>query len=1657
MPGGAASSREANLTVIVVSPSILSQPRGESVPVGTTYTFTTTAEGTEPLNYQWRLNGVDIGGETQASLSLSNLTPAHSGDYTVVVSNVGGSVTSSSASLAVLIPPVITRQPQGTEVLTGTSVAFELTASGTEPLSYQWEFNGTPIDGAVGRSLNLADVTADAAGDYGVTVTNGAGSATSGAATLAVVQSVVITAEPQAQTVTVGEGANFNVTATGTDPMIFQWQFGGVNIDGATDATLSLASVQAVDGGAYQVVVSNVAGPVKSAPAILTVNVGVVILDQPQSVTVTSGGSAAFTVLASGTPAPAYQWRLDGNDLAGATGPSLSVTDVTPAKAGVYSVTVQNAVGTVTSADAILTVIVPPSIQTQPQSQTVDLATSVTFGVVAVGDAPLSYQWQKNGGNIAGATADSFTIGSVQASDAGSYGVVVENPGGAATSDSAVLTVNLPPLDSGNSAASVPPPIEDTSGSFDGGSNASGGGQIARRNAPPATGGERWYAWRAPVSGIATFDTAGSTFDTVLSIYTGTPDALALIATDDDRGGFLTSKVRFNTTVGTTYLINVKGFGNAAGQIVVSFNLDATSQQVPVITVSPQSVTAVVGKDVSFMVVAEGTDLVYQWLGDGTEITGESSATLQLLNVQEADALSYSVRITSATVAVDPVSVESLPALLHVGTVNSLSVDKFLNAPRLAGGIALQRVDRTPSPESLSVLAGSPIAEGFNGSISFSTFGASKEQGEPNHCDVVGGASQWMTYMAPEAGVVRVSTEGADFDTVLSVYSGTGSSFDGLILEACDDNSGADGMTSIADFRVRAGAQYFIAVDGVGGSRGTVKLSYEFAKGPEISTQPQSVSVSVGEQVVLSVQTADPAGGAVTIEQNYQWTKDGFPIFGQTANDLVFSSVALGDTSEYAVIVSNFAGSTTSDGVRLDVSVPLSITAQPANQSVNAGDSVNLSVVASGSEPISYQWQFEGADVAGATAATYPITSAQASDGGVYVVIVSNPIGAVTSDPAALSLIQAPLVLTHPQDQTVQSGENIVFAVAASGTQPVSYQWRLNGVDVAGAVSSSIEIVDVDPISAGSYSVVISNIVRSVISDTAVLTVNVPLAIHQQPSSITAIPGSVATFTVGATGTGPLGYQWRFDGAELPGATEPTLTLVNVETDEVGIYEVEITDASGSITSQEAQLILGGGPVIVIQPLSQLIRAKSQVTFSVNAEGTEPFRYQWQLNGVVLAGATKAVLVVPEARAVHLGAYRVTVQNDLGTAISDPATLTFLDPVRIVEQPDDQVLPIEGTAKFSVRATGSPELQYQWFFENSTILGATEPSLSLREVHESNEGNYWVRVSNPVNSVKSRVARLCIDPQDGTVRIVSVRMLEDQMTSRVLICGPVGSNGFLQSSMDFRSWTMLNDFTFESNLYEYFDREAGNFPRRFYRVAPPQALRIVEQATDQAIPLGESTTFSVVASGAGPINYQWQHNGADISGATNAVLNLTSVSQADEGSYKVRIENPVKKITSEEVHLCVRSSDDKTVKIVSARMLTGGKTARVLVCGPLGVTGIVHRSRDLKTWVPMGTVTFASTFAEYFDQEAGEDSWRFYKIAPTPPNIKKITQTPDGHLTVETDGGEGFKVFVSVSTKLAEWTVISTNVVSEGKIEFDDPQAGDRQHRFYKIGIPRTD
>src|SRR6185436_3083142 len=140
-------------------------------------------------SYQWRFNGINIGYGTDASLSVTNVQSTHAGNYIVVVTNPGGSVTSAVGVLTVLVPPSISGQPQSRTNTAGTLATFTVTAGGTALLKYQWRLNGASLNGATESTLSLSGVQPGDGGDYSVVITNGAGSITSAVATLTVIGS----------------------------------------------------------------------------------------------------------------------------------------------------------------------------------------------------------------------------------------------------------------------------------------------------------------------------------------------------------------------------------------------------------------------------------------------------------------------------------------------------------------------------------------------------------------------------------------------------------------------------------------------------------------------------------------------------------------------------------------------------------------------------------------------------------------------------------------------------------------------------------------------------------------------------------------------------------------------------------------------------------------------------------------------------------------------------------------------------------------------------------------------------------------------------------------------------------------------------------------------------------------------------------------------------------------------------------------------------------------------------------------------------------------------------------------------------------------------------------------------------------------------------
>jgi hypothetical protein len=253
-------------------PVITTQPVSQTATNGGAVTFSVSVIGEAPLGYQWRFNESDIPGATGTNYTIAHVQATNAGNYQVVVTNRFGQALSDVVTLTVVSAPSITQQPTNQTVVEGSSVIFEVDATGDDPLTFQWRFNGSNLSGETSSSLILDNVQTNQAGSYQVIVANMFGSVTSAVATLTVTMASgapIITVPPTSVTTTNGGSVTFSVSASGTAPLSYQWSFEGTDISGATNSSYSLPVVQPSHAGTYQVVVINSIGEA-SAEATLT-------------------------------------------------------------------------------------------------------------------------------------------------------------------------------------------------------------------------------------------------------------------------------------------------------------------------------------------------------------------------------------------------------------------------------------------------------------------------------------------------------------------------------------------------------------------------------------------------------------------------------------------------------------------------------------------------------------------------------------------------------------------------------------------------------------------------------------------------------------------------------------------------------------------------------------------------------------------------------------------------------------------------------------------------------------------------------------------------------------------------------------------------------------------------------------------------------------------------------------------------------------------------------------------------------------------------------------------------------------------------------------------------------------------------------------------
>lgn len=478
-----------------------------------------------------------------------------------------------------------------------------------------------------------------------------------------------------------------------------------------------------------------------------------------------------------------------------------------------------------------------------------------------------------------------------------------------------------------------------------------------------------------------------------------------------------------------------------------------------------------------------------------------------------------------------------------------------------------------------------------------------------------------------------------------------------------------------------------------------------------ISTQPVSQTNAAGNSVTFSVGTIG------TPPISYQWYFNSVAISGATGSSLTLNNIQAGDAGNYFVLANNGYGTATSSNAVLTVtpSAPV-ITTQPAGGTLLLGSTITFSSGASGTSPINFQWLFNGVLISDATNTSLTLTNIQYADGGGYSLQASNVIGVVTSSVAMLSpysiadlgaTLDNPAftwsttnVAWFPQTNTTHDGVSAAQSGAISGTQQstlqgvvngpatVTYWWKVscdsfwvnlafvrNGT-VQNAIAGTVDWVQATNYIGAGTSVLQWNLYpihnafaggTGWVDQVQIIPGGTPVSLVSNPASSTNNAGNNVTLSVTAIGTPPLLYQWQFNGSDLPGATNASLVLNNLQTNNAGVYSVSVTNDFGFAVSSNATLVVNPvAPIITTQPVSVTKVVNSTATFSVSAKGSNPLAYQWFFNAAPVAGATTNFLTVTNVQFTNSGNYSVVITNVVGAVTSTNAYLD-VEPVLVME------------------------------------------------------------------------------------------------------------------------------------------------------------------------------------------------------------------------------------------------------------------------------------------------------------------------------------------------------------------------------------------------------
>jgi alpha-tubulin suppressor-like RCC1 family protein len=925
----------------------------------------------------------------------------------------------------------------------------------------------------------------------------------------------------------------------------------------------------------------------------------------------------------------------------------------------------------------------------------------------------------------------------------------------------------------------------------------------------------------------------------------------------------------------------------------------------------------------------------------------------------------------------------------------------------------------------------------------------------------------------------------------------------------------------------------FVVTNAFGALTGAISLTLT-ASPPRLLTQPASQFAVAGSDVSFSVMAAG------TMPLSYQWQRnetnltDGLELTGATTPRLTLLNVQSDVAANYRVMVTNSQGIVTSSNAALVVfgDYPLAV----------ALDAEDLVWTTGG--PGGWRWQSDitsdGVDAAETgpyledqtnwveTTVTGPTTVSfwwrafgwitdrfSFSVNGVERMAVANdfnwqqrsyylpagthtlrwtyvcePVGGTSTawlDQVVLTNAILPLLTTQPTSRSVLVGANTTFTAAAAGTEPFNYQWRFNGADMPGATNATLTLSQVQPAQAGNYTIVVSNVVGVGTSQVAVLTVNDSMPTIQFTSSLlTAAPGTAPSFSSIILGSTPMNIVWQRNQQNLPDTASSSLVLSNLQPAQAGKYRVVAANAFGTAFSSEAELFI----VPVATWGSSIVQARvpAHVGDVVGLAGGFNHSVALRRDGTVVYWGNYQAITSFTSLAGENQLVAVAAANNHDLGLRADGTVLAFGNITSYGLGD---IPAEATNIVAIATSGQHNLALRadgnvvsWGDNQAGLLtvppdatnlvaisAAVGYSLALRDTGElrawgrNDFGQLNVPAGNDYLAVAAGYRHAVALREDGTV----VAWGENEYGQTNV---PPGlSNVVAIATRNYHTLALRQDgkvFAWGQNTLGQTDIWPTLTNVVGIAAGSSHSLALVGDGRPvinlpplrRRIESGADAVLRVLATGAGPLHYQWQHDGTNIPGATNATLLVRG-----GGNYSVTVSNQLGQVDSPSVPVIVTPPALRFDSAPGAvQLLADGLHLRLLGASGRGPI-VVLASADFIAWTSIRTNPPVVGEWTFVDAAATNLSQRFYRavemespvLLPLQFIAPVYANTPTGgwfRATLTGLSGSG-PVTILGSSNLVDWQSVLTNGPVAGEWEFEHVQPGPPTLFWYRASEQR--